>query len=117
MIEYKELHAIEEWEQAWESSIEKPVLLFTHSTTCPISARAFEQYQKYLASADQNLDGYLVKVIEDRQVANQSAEETHVKHESPQLFLIRDKEVLWHTSHSKITVENIDEAINSEKNQ
>ena len=55
MIEYKELHAIEEWEQAWESSIEKPVLLFKHSTTCPISARAFEQYQKYLASADQSL--------------------------------------------------------------
>jgi len=114
MIEYKELHTNEEWEQAWEGSTEKPVLLFKHSTTCPISAGAIEQYQTFLESADQNLDSYLVKVIEDKPVSNQIAEVTNVKHESPQLFLIRDKEVLWHTSHSQITVENIDEAVRSE---
>jgi len=114
MIELKELHAIEEWEQAFEKSTEKPMLLFKHSTTCPISAEAIKEYQTFLESADQNLDRYLVKVIEDRPVSNQIAEETQVKHESPQLFLIRDKEVLWHTSHSQITVENIGEAVQRE---
>lgn len=113
MIEYKELHANEEWEQAWESSTEKPVLLFKHSTTCPISAKAYSQYQTFLESADQEIDSYLVKVIEDRPVSNQIADETNVKHESPQIFLIRDKEVLWHTSHSKITIESIGEAVRS----
>ncbi|GAB3804455.1 bacillithiol system redox-active protein YtxJ [Virgibacillus kimchii] len=116
MAEYKELHDNKEWEQVWEGSTEKPVLLFKHSTTCPISARAHEQYQQFLESADRNMDSYLVKVIEDRPVSNQIAEETKVKHESPQLFLIRDKEVLWHTSHSEITVENIEEAIHNKVN-
>ncbi|PAV29631.1 general stress protein [Virgibacillus profundi] len=111
MIEYKELHANDELEQVWESSTEKPVLLFKHSTTCPISAKAYGQFQTFLESADQALDSYLVKVIEDRAVSNQIAEMTDVKHESPQIFLIKDKEILWHTSHSKITVENIGEAV------
>src|SRR5688572_4070338 len=108
MAEYKELHDAKEWEQVLEGSTEKPVLLLKHSTTCPISANAHEQYQNYLKSTDKNLDSYLVKVIEDRPVSNHIAEETNVKHESPQLFLIRNKEVRWHTSHSNITVENID---------
>jgi len=114
MAEYKELHDVKEWEQAWEGSTEKPVLLFKHSTTCPISARAHDQYQDYLKSADGNLDSYLVKVIEDRPVSNHIAEETNIKHESPQLFLIQDKEVRWHTSHSDITDENISEAVKNE---
>jgi|SRR5690625_1674876 len=113
MNKYKDLHTNEEWEQVWESSTDKPVLVFKHSTTCPISARAFGQYEAYLESADQDFDSYLVKVIEDRPVSNHIAEATSVKHESPQIFLIRDKEVHWHTSHSKITVESIGEAVES----
>ena len=111
MSKYKDLHTNEEWEQVWEDSTDKPVLVFKHSTTCPISANAFSQYEAFLEKADQDLDGYLVKVIEDRPVSNHIAEETNVKHESPQIFLIRDKEVRWHTSHSKITVESIGEAV------
>lgn len=111
MSEYKELHANAEWEQAWENSTEKPVLLFKHSTTCPISAEAYRQYQSFLEEADHNLDNYLVKVIEDRSVSNQIAEVTDIKHESPQIFLIQDKKVLWHTSHSKITASSINEAV------
>jgi bacillithiol system protein YtxJ len=113
MSKYKDLHTNEEWEKVWEGSTGKPVLLFKHSTTCPISARAFGQYEAFLETADHDFDSYLVKVIEDRPVSNQIAEETNVKHESPQIFLIRDKEVLWHTSHSKITVESIGEAVQS----
>ncbi len=107
MIELEELQSNEELEQVWEKSQQKPVLLFKHSTTCPISAGAFEQYQSFLESSDDNLDGYIVKVIESKDISNQIAAETNVKHESPQIFLIKNKEVLWHTSHSKITADSI----------
>ena len=111
MIEYKELHENNDWEQAWAGSAEKPILLFKHSTTCPISARAFQQFKAFLETADQDLNCYLVKVIEDRPVSNQIAEVTGVKHESPQIFLIQDKKVLWNTSHSNISVESIDDVV------
>ncbi|MBP1950215.1 bacillithiol system redox-active protein YtxJ [Virgibacillus litoralis] len=107
MVELKELQSNEELEQVWEKSQQNPVLLFKHSTTCPISAGAFEQYQSFLESSEDNLDGYIVKVIETRDVSNQVAAETNIKHQSPQIFLIKDKEVLWHTSHSKITADSI----------
>ncbi|RKQ37605.1 bacillithiol system redox-active protein YtxJ [Oceanobacillus halophilus] len=113
MMEYKELHEVNDWDQAWEGSVKKPILLFKHSTTCPISAGAFQQYKTYLETADQDINCYLVKVIEDRPVSNQIAEVTGVKHESPQLFLIQEKKVLWNTSHSDISVKSIDDAVQS----
>jgi bacillithiol system protein YtxJ len=54
-----------------------------------------------------------VKVIESRPVSNEIATEMHVKHESPQVLLIRDQEVLWHTSHWNITFEKLEQEINS----
>ncbi|ALX49314.1 bacillithiol system redox-active protein YtxJ [Lentibacillus amyloliquefaciens] len=111
MAELQDLKSSEDLNQAWESSMEKPVLLFKHSTTCPISAGAFEQYQSFLEKIGDELDAYMVKVIEDRAMSNQIAEETGVKHESPQVFLIQDEKVTWHTSHSKITTDSISDAL------
>jgi len=111
MAELKELQSRKELEQAWERSMEKPVLFLKHSTTCPISADAFKEYQAFLESAGEALGVYIVKVIESRDISNQIAEETGVKHESPQIFLIQNKEVLWHTSHSDITADSISQAL------
>jgi len=49
------------------------------------------------------MDIYVVKVIEERQISNQIETDMNVKHASPQLLLIRNKQVLWKTSHWKIT--------------
>ncbi|HLS10257.1 bacillithiol system redox-active protein YtxJ [Lentibacillus sp.] len=111
MAELKELQSKEELEQAWGRSMEKPVLFFKHSTTCPISAGAYKEYQTFLESAGDDLGVYMVKVIENREISNQIAEETGVKHESPQIFLIKNNKVLWHTSHSKITKDSINQAL------
>ncbi|WP_164670761.1 bacillithiol system redox-active protein YtxJ [Virgibacillus doumboii] len=111
MVELKELQATEELDKVWNESTEKPVLLFKHSTTCPISAGAFKEYNSFLDSAEDNLNGYMVKVIESRDASNEIADKTNIKHESPQIFLIKDKEVLWNTSHSKITVDSIKDAL------
>lgn len=111
MTELKELQTVEELEQVWEGSSDKQVILFKHSTTCPISAGAFDEYQSFLESREADVDCYLVKVIESREVSNKIAEKTKVKHESPQIFLVANKEVVWHTSHSKITRERIKDAI------
>ncbi|WP_163971435.1 bacillithiol system redox-active protein YtxJ [Oceanobacillus halotolerans] len=112
MATLQELHNNSDWDYLLEISAEKPVLLFKHSTTCPISAGAFDQYQSFLANGEHVPQSYMVKVIESRTVSNQVERDTGVKHESPQIFLIRDKEVVWHTSHGNITAESIKEALN-----
>lgn len=107
-INMQEIQSTNDYQQMMEGSTNNPVLLFKHSTTCPISAAAYEQYQTFLNSADANkVNPYLIKVIENREISNQVEADTGVKHESPQIFLIKNKDVLWHTSHSDITADNI----------
>lgn len=113
MGQYKEIRETEALEHVWASSRQRPVLLFKHSTQCPISAGALEEFRDYLDGADEHIEAYLVKVIEDRPVSDKIEEMTGVNHESPQIFLLKDEDVRWHTSHSKITTESIGEALRS----
>lgn len=113
MTQIKEVGKLEEWEEAWNDSAQKPVVIFKHSTTCPISANAFNEYKSFLESNDEAVDCYLVKVIENKYVSNCIQTDTTVKHESPQILLLHNKEAVWHTSHGKITKGSIEDAIQS----
>ena len=107
MSQLKQITSSEEWETVLKESNENPVLMFKHSTTCPVSANAYEEYQKL--STD--LDKYYLIVSESRPVSNQIAEELEIKHESPQIFLLNNGQAAWNTSHWNITEKNIEEAI------
>jgi bacillithiol system protein YtxJ len=55
----------------------------------------------------QDADYVLVKVIESRPVSNQIAEDTSVKHESPQILYIDKKQKVWTASHWSVTKAHI----------
>jgi bacillithiol system protein YtxJ len=106
-MEIKKLTSIDEMNQFVQQSGKH--LLFKHSTTCPISAQAHEEFQAFVK--DTNTSAAIVLVIEDRPVSNQIAEQFGIKHESPQVFLLEDGQVRWNTSHWKITREALKEAV------
>jgi bacillithiol system protein YtxJ len=54
----------------------------------------------------------LVKVIESRPVSNQIAEDLGVKHESPQVILLKGGASYWNASHWAITEEHIHAVVN-----
>ncbi|MET3287884.1 bacillithiol system redox-active protein YtxJ [Brevibacillus fluminis] len=105
----KQLHSIEELDQFIGEGGKR--LLFKHSTVCPISTAAHDEYQAYLQGAD--IPAAMILVREDRPVSNEVESRFGVKHESPQIFLIDNGEVKWHTSHWKITKQAIGEAVNA----
>lgn len=109
MADVANLHSIAELDQFLDQSGKR--LLFKHSTICPISTTAYEQFQSYLSTVD--TPAAVILVREDRPVSNEVAERFDIKHESPQIFLFEDGKVKWHTSHWKITKESIAEAIKS----
>ena len=111
MSQLIELLTNDDLEQALESSTQKPVFLFKQSTTCPISAAAFSEYNSFVESNGDEIDSYFVKVRETREVSNEIAEETGVQHQSPQVLLIKDREPLWNTSHAEITVDSLENAL------
>lgn len=79
-------------------------LVFKHSTTCPISARAHEAFLQWADGlGDEAVRLYRVHVIEDRPLSQRIADDTGVAHQSPQALLVRSGRALWHASHYAIT--------------
>ena len=87
-----------------------PVLIFKHSTACPVSAHAHEELTRFLASDDLRPRTALVRVIEERPVSREIADRLKVTHQSPQAILLRDGAVAWHASHGDITHESLRDA-------
>ena len=83
-------------------SKEKKFFLLKHSLTCPISHAAFQEYQKF-ADENKNVPTYFLAVQDSRPLSNEISEKFQIKHESPQVLLFSEGEVLWNASHWKIT--------------
>ncbi|WP_419876189.1 bacillithiol system redox-active protein YtxJ [Candidatus Pristimantibacillus sp. PTI5] len=104
----KEITTVEEWNNVYDASATRPLVVFKHSTTCPVSANAYTEFNQYLeGNPREDVDYVLVKVIESRPVSNQIAEDTSVKHESPQIMFIDKKEKVWSATHWSITKAHI----------
>lgn len=104
----------EQLRTALDSSHQKALLLFKHSTRCPISARAYEEVTAYLQNhPNEQVDYALIDVVADRPVSNDAAEVLSVEHESPQVIVIRQGAPVWHTSHSHITTEALRSKLDS----
>src|SRR5499433_2327136 len=97
-------------EQLLDRSRTDPVLIFKHSTQCPISTQAYEEFTDFAEGVPQLICG-AVLVIENRKLSNAIAERFGVRHESPQALLVKDGRVLWHASHWSITAESLGEAL------
>lgn len=112
MNQWQEITKTEEWEGVKKESNQKPVLILKHSTSCPISAGAFQEFKKFTSSTEgQKVFPVLVKVIESRPVSNFIAEDTGVRHQSPQVIIIKDSQPVWDASHWSVTVSNMEKAL------
>ncbi|MBH5318648.1 bacillithiol system redox-active protein YtxJ [Paenibacillus sp. GSMTC-2017] len=107
-MSYREITSIDEWNSALQQSETKPVVVFKHSTTCPVSSNAHTEFNNYLEGTPRkDIDFLFVKVIESRPISNQIAEDTGVKHESPQIIFIEKGTKVWTASHWSITKAHI----------
>jgi monothiol bacilliredoxin len=97
-------------EQLLHKSKTDPVIIFKHSTQCPISTQAYEEFVDFAEGA-RNLTCGAVLVIENRRLSSTIAERFGVRHESPQALLIKDGRVVWHASHWSITSDALTEAL------
>lgn len=112
MAGVKELKDVKDWKRILESSADKPVMLLKHSTRCPVSAEAYDQFLKHTSKeASPSVDYALVLVVEDRPVSNAISEDLGVRHESPQAILIRNGQAVWNDSHWRITAEVLKDRI------
>ncbi|HKO98262.1 MAG TPA: bacillithiol system redox-active protein YtxJ [Pyrinomonadaceae bacterium] len=93
-----------------EQSKDGPVVIFKHSLTCPISAAAFDQMEVFEGRVS------LVEVQKARELSNEIETRLGVPHESPQVIVMRNGQVVWNASHFKITSDAVAKAVAEAKN-
>jgi len=91
-----------EFEQMVRDSAEQLVILFKHSTRCPISARAHAEFTRF-AEEHPKITCREVLAIEQRPLSQHIAGQTGVAHQSPQALLFSGGSVVWRASHYDIT--------------
>ncbi|GGN96115.1 bacillithiol system redox-active protein YtxJ [Saccharibacillus kuerlensis] len=112
MPTFTQITTSEQLEAAIRESQEKTVLLFKHSTRCPISAGAYKEAQRYLNDSPNEDAAYmLIHVVEDRPVSLEAADRLGVEHASPQAIVLKEGRAVWNTSHSRITSSALSEAL------
>ena len=95
----------EAFEKLNERSNERPMVIFKHSLTCPISSAAYEQMTRFDGEVT------LIEVQVARQLSNEIEIKLGVRHESPQVIILNKGQVAWNASHFKITAEAVADAV------
>ena len=114
MAEFKEITCSQDLGEVLDESCQRKIILFKHSTTCPISARAWREVQDFIKESSSEVLVAMIKVIECRPVCSQVTADLGVTHQSPQALLLSNRKVLWHASHQTVTRENIKKALEGE---
>lgn len=91
-------------------SQDKPVMLFKHSTACPVSSRAWRVFNEFANDNDQ-FEYWHVYVIEDRPLSMDIQKRTGIRHQSPQVIFFHDGQAIWDDSHFAINHNNLNESL------
>lgn len=101
----------ESFEELLSRSKEQPIVIFKHSTTCAISAGAYEEMARWKGAV------VLVEVQNARALSREIEHRTGVAHESPQVIVLRNGRVVWDASHWRVKAESVAEAVRKAEGQ
>ena len=100
------LTTVAELDAAFAGSASRPILIFKHSATCGSSALALEEIDEIAELIEEEalpVDVFVVGVQGARAVSNEIETRLRVRHESPQVLLISNGQVIWRASHFRVT--------------
>jgi bacillithiol system protein YtxJ len=100
-MHWNELTELEQLEALINQSEEQPVLIFKHSTRCSISRFALKQFENEFDLQDK-IAPYYLDLLNHRDISNEIALHFKVQHQSPQILLLKNRAVVYDTSHENI---------------
>ena len=86
-------------------SKQRPVIIFKHSNTCSISSRAYREMEKLEGEVN------ILEVQSAREISREFADLTGVRHETPQVVVLRDGKAVWNASHFDVTANDVAKAL------
>lgn len=85
-------------------------VIYKHSPLCGLSTIAVREVRRFI---ERNPDTpvYLLDVIRNRDLARTVEAKLDVRHESPQVIVIRDGSAAWDASHRGVTADALQENV------
>lgn len=107
-----DLNSMEQLDEIEERSEERTVAILKHSTTCGISRMVLKMFESdYDLNENEPIDLYFLDLRAHRDISNAIADKFSVRHESPQLIVLRNREVVHHASHQGISADKLKELV------
>lgn len=88
-----------------EKSIHTPQLIYKHSTRCGVSSAAKSRLENSVPPP--GVDFYFLDVLTHRPLSQKIAKDLGIRHESPQILLIRNGQCVYDESHQGIRMDRI----------
>lgn len=105
------LDNIEQLNEIDEISNTKPVVIFKNSTRCFISKTVLKQFEAEFNYSVDQIDWYLLDLLNYRDISNEIAHRYNVTHQSPQIIVIRNGKAVFNESHDGISAEDLKQFI------
>lgn len=87
----------EQWQDLLDQSMKESVFLFKHSIRCGVSSMVLSRFEKQMRERDKNY--YFLNILKNRDLSNWIADELNIRHESPQLIVLKEAKVIAYDSH------------------
>jgi bacillithiol system protein YtxJ len=105
-LKWNDLSRLSQLDEIDVLSNEKPVLLYKHSTRCHICSISKNRLELYW-QPELGIEPYFLDLIAHRDVSDEIARRYDVRHESPQVLLIKNGKCVYHASHGDIDFNKI----------
>lgn len=105
------LGKMEQLDKIIEESKTKPVAIFKHSTRCGISRGVLKLLEKNYNLTDDQLKLYYLDLLQNRDISNEISTRFKIQHESPQMIVIKNGEVVYQDSHHAIQAADLEKFV------
>ena len=102
MLPWIPLNDLKQIDYIKQKSSIKTQVIFKHSTRCGISSMVQRQFIEDYNFSEKELDLYYLDILNYRQISDEVGYAFQLIHESPQLLVIKNDELVAHASHGQI---------------
>lgn len=94
---------------------DKIYMIFKHSTRCSISKMVLNRFQKEWRVKDENIVPLFLDLLAHRDISDFIAVQLEVRHESPQVLLVKNEIAYYHASHNSNSFPVLEKKLSSDE--
>ncbi len=105
-LSWIEITSVEQLNQLWSEETKDSSVFFKHSTSCSISSMVLRAFERSWVT-DETTNLFFIDLIAHRDVSNKLALLSGVEHQSPQVIVTYNNQLIFSDSHGTIDAEKI----------